>query len=585
MANPPGLYASLSDQGYLPPDATPDQVAALQETLRQQGRISYQQANTPGFLPPAGDIAYQGFHPPANNALDQAAAAANRVGADSTGTLEQVNAARQAAAPEMSRFATSAGPGAGQIAPPPAPAGPPAPAAKVNPADLSFAPAPRAASGAVDSLANYLTTPRSTTIPAANIPKVAPETIAKIQAAGTEAGAAQKQLGEAQAAGEELTQNVENVRGKTLALQATETQQAAEKHDEKIQQITEQLEGLVRDHATSKIDPDRWWKRLDTGDKIRFSVANMLGAFANGFSGGRVQNSAMETINGHIQNDLMAQRQEIEQKKGRVEDMRGLLAETYKRFGNMDQAMAAAHALALQQVDSEQRQYAALSNSQVRLAESRQASAKLQEEQALQLANLYTYRPGGTTTSNPLVDYLTYSKKWAQGDQKVPLMSFAEYTQAVGGGGHAASLQGEETPDARYRKYVDKVAGEGGTPLSRVEWDKTTSGEQASGPGTSTPHPQSVAYNPLRNVQGTEAYGKENEQARYNAALTRAILTKYPKGIERNQAMVEQLQRAYSIQPGDTQDTIDRKVRAARADLGMSGGIGPDVGFTPRGGQ
>ncbi|HMF11745.1 MAG TPA: hypothetical protein VKE94_05545, partial [Gemmataceae bacterium] len=49
-------------------------------------------------------------------------------------------------------------------------------------------------------------------------------------------------------------------------------------------------------------------------------------------------------MNARIDRDIQAQRMNIEQKKGRIADMKGILAETYRRTGNMDQAEALARA-------------------------------------------------------------------------------------------------------------------------------------------------------------------------------------------------------------------------------------------------
>src|SRR5271169_4707995 len=65
----------------------------------------------------------------------------------------------------------------------------------------------------------------------------------------------------------------------------------------------------------------------------------MLGGFAAGWTHG--PNLAMDQINRYMDADIAAQKTAIEQAHGRVSDARGILAEMYTRYGNLDKAEAA----------------------------------------------------------------------------------------------------------------------------------------------------------------------------------------------------------------------------------------------------
>jgi hypothetical protein len=454
--------------------------------------------------------------------------------------------------------------------------------------ELSFAKGEAGSESDAAKRAAIALTPRLQNVPATETPRIAPGRIAGIEGSQAEQEAALRDLGAANVRQTEDAGTAAALHGKTLADQKADIEKKAADRDTFIADQQAKMDKLSADVAEQKIDPDRWWHNQKTGSKIAYAIAAGLGGFLEGFRG--TPNRAMETIRSHIDADISAQREAIESKKGRVKDMQGLLAETYRRFGNMEQAESAARAIALQQVDSEQQAYAASSASEKVQAESRVQSAQLQEAKQKELAGLYAYTPAHAAVSGPtLADYRKYAEHWSMSDQKVPLMDFGEWAQSVAGGaGHGAAAPPNGTPQDRYKKYVDTVVEKGETPLSLDEWQKKTSGEIATAPGSSVPKPESTAWSwthaiPGGPPQSSDAFAKEIVHARYNAAMTKGVLDKYGRGAERNEALIEKLQKAYTVNPGDTQETIDRKTAAAQADLGMAafGGSAAKVGFTP----
>lgn len=127
----------------------------------------------------------------------------------------------------------------------------------------------------------------------------------------------------------------------------------ARQHDEVIGRHLDQLDSLSRDAASKKIDPDRWYRNMSTGQSLLWTLAAAAGGAAQGWTHGAVGNSALDAMKQHVDNDINAQKQDIESAHGRVEDQKGILGETYKRFGNMDTAVSAARVLSLQKLDQD----------------------------------------------------------------------------------------------------------------------------------------------------------------------------------------------------------------------------------------
>lgn len=108
------------------------------------------------------------------------------------------------------------------------------------------------------------------------------------------------------------------------------------------------LEEMAKEVESGKIDPERWWHSQSTGQQVLYHIAAFIGGFGAGFSG--QPNSAMEIINRKITNDIEAQREDLLNKHKNIENVHSLLAETYKRTHNMEEAMLLAKNVAVDQV-------------------------------------------------------------------------------------------------------------------------------------------------------------------------------------------------------------------------------------------
>lgn len=387
-----------------------------------------------------------------------------------------------------------------------------------------------------------------TTVGATELPTIDPKRIAAIDNAQRSQIAAAQDITDIEAHQAEDKGVSALLLGKKLSDQQAEITTKAKERDDYLKLQEDKISKLSSDVANQRIDPDHWWHSQSTGDQIRYTIAGVLGGFLQGYQG-RKTNFAMDEINRRIDNDIGAQKEAILSKRGQIGDMQGLLASAYRRFGNMEQAEAATRAVALQQFDAEQQGYAAGSDSQLVLAKSQQLSAQMQEAREKSLAGLYKYAPAHQVGGTPDLhaDYRKYT--------------IAELAKP---GGAAVD----------YPTFVRMVTGEGGASIA-------TAPGKHGGAAPNIPAPSSVAWDPRRHIQGTEAFGHAQGQDRWNSAVLAAVHQQNPaaKGLE----AMEHIGSAYLVKPGDTQQTIDRKVEAFHSDFGAGGAqsAGPSYSLSP----
>lgn len=151
------------------------------------------------------------------------------------------------------------------------------------------------------------------------------------------------------------------LKGQSYGQQVADNMGRAQREYDEGSKREAEIDAASKDAANAKEDPDRWWHSQGFADKARLTLAAALGGFASGYRGG--PNQVMAEINNHIDRDIASQRRDIEAKKGRVADMRGSLAEMYRRYGNLDQATMAAQVLHLNQMDQEALEHGASAKS------------------------------------------------------------------------------------------------------------------------------------------------------------------------------------------------------------------------------
>lgn len=175
-----------------------------------------------------------------------------------------------------------------------------------------------------------------------------------------------------------LAQGAKN-RAALLDQQQAQMERVAKERDDILAQHEAEVDRLAKEAASGTVDPDRWWKTRNTGQRITMIIAAALGGFANGFRGIGGPIPALQMIQHSIDNDIDAQKEDILNKHRGVEHAQGLLADLYRRFGRMDQAESVARQVALEHVEQETNQLVAGAKSDEAKANAQVMLANLDE--------------------------------------------------------------------------------------------------------------------------------------------------------------------------------------------------------------
>jgi hypothetical protein len=336
------------------------------------------------------------------------------------------------------------------------------------------------------------------------------------------------------------------LKGQTYGQQVADTMAKANERDAQAARAAAQIDEASKKAADMKEDPDHFWNNQGFADKSRLILASALGGFVSGYRGG--PNQALNHINGMIDRDIAAQRKNIEQAHGRVADMKGSLAEMYRRFGNMEQAEAGARILHLQQLDAEAQEHGAAAKSDLVRANADLASRQFQSEIEKQKAALAAKAGSGPDMRAAVVKRMQELRdKAASNGVDMPVdearnQAMAEIFGVTGAQqqGYAKAPSGEaapQVPDAPQMSFGEAV--------------------------------QSYL------MPGSEAGLKRLEMEQHNARVAGALHS--PKGgnIPKGEALEHAL-KAYSSNPFTPNSVIRQRNEAARA-LRKGGGGGGDA--------
>lgn len=108
--------------------------------------------------------------------------------------------------------------------------------------------------------------------------------------------------------------------------------------DKKYQPVEDNLnqrnQELANAIQTDKIDPNRVWSNMSTGNKITAAISILLGGFGAGLQGKGAKNSALEIIDKDIERDIDSQKTELGKKQT-------LFSENLRQLGDVRAARAA----------------------------------------------------------------------------------------------------------------------------------------------------------------------------------------------------------------------------------------------------
>jgi hypothetical protein len=299
---------------------------------------------------------------------------------------------------------------------------------QVPPSTLARAPGQAGAVGGAPGAGTAPTAPVGGAAHAAYAPTGRPQDIDALKAAQGAEVSAQNAV----SAADQQAQIIDNAahadKARQLGEDQAQIQRQAEEHDLYLQQQTNKRDWLAKD---AKEAGENYGLHPTTAQNVRYTIASFLGAVGSGLNHG-MPNVAAQNIARHQDQELDRQRQVIEAKKGRVADQDSLLAQAYRRFGNMDQAMAAARQVATQKSIEELASFAGASKNQQLIAAGDQAAALLKERIAKE--DLTLYRP-----------------------------------VTVGGAGDGGDLKAET--EAFHRHGAEEAGKPGGHAMTWNEWD------------------------------------------------------------------------------------------------------------------
>ena len=157
-----------------------------------------------------------------------------------------------------------------------------------------------------------------------------------------------------------------NERIAKMELEQAEAQKRMDEAQATYQKAVDEMAGM-------KVDKNRLWANMGTGNKITAGIAMFLGAFGTSDS-----NRAVKVINDAIERDIREQESNIAIKGKDVANRRGILSDMLSRFSTERQAKLATHAAYLQNAEFELHKYAAKFKGTIAEAKAMQAAGELE---------------------------------------------------------------------------------------------------------------------------------------------------------------------------------------------------------------
>ena len=140
-----------------------------------------------------------------------------------------------------------------------------------------------------------------------------------------------------------------------------------------------QLQSSLDDIATTKVDPNRFYARMDTGSQIAAGLAIGLGAMGQAMMG-TAENPAMQAISRAIDRDIEAQKMDLERKRGVATVASSLYSQMREQFHDERSATAATQAAMLKLVDMKLQNIAASTKNQELAGAAMTMSGKINED-------------------------------------------------------------------------------------------------------------------------------------------------------------------------------------------------------------
>lgn len=206
------------------------------------------------------------------------------------------------------------------------------------------------------------TAPQTTATPPAESPyvKAYDDSYKRMQAA---------QMGMAQAQKEAQEQNV-----KDYQKQEEELARIQSNYQTSINNLTAESENLQKSYMSGKIDPNRVWSNMSTGNRILAGISVLLGGLGQGLSGSKT-NPAWDVLNDAIDRDIDAQ-------KANLGKTSSLLSFNMQKLGNLNAALAATRVNLIDLTQAQINKTAAKLGSKTAIAQAQISNEMLNQEKA-----------------------------------------------------------------------------------------------------------------------------------------------------------------------------------------------------------
>lgn len=206
------------------------------------------------------------------------------------------------------------------------------------------------------------TAPQTTATPPAESPyvKAYDDSYKRMQAA---------QMGMAQAQKEAQEQNV-----KDYQKQEEELARIQSNYQTSINNLTAESENLQKSYMSGKIDPNRVWSNMSTGNRILAGISVLLGGLGQGLSGSKT-NPAWDVLNDAIDRDIDAQ-------KANLGKTSSLLSFNMQKLGNLNAALAATRVNLIDLTQAQINKTAAKLGSKTAIAQAQISNELLNQEKA-----------------------------------------------------------------------------------------------------------------------------------------------------------------------------------------------------------
>jgi len=139
----------------------------------------------------------------------------------------------------------------------------------------------------------------------------------------------------------------------------------------------QEMDGLRTEIAATKIDPQNYFSNQPTWSKVLSLISVGIGGFASGYSGGRIQNTALQQLNAAIDRDIDAQRANLATKKSALAESQSLYGMARQKLGDDQQAFLFAKSRQLEKASDAAARLAAEGRTENIRLQAREMSTKL----------------------------------------------------------------------------------------------------------------------------------------------------------------------------------------------------------------